>query len=319
MSTEQLRVGAVTGLDFDRRVAAIRRFNRFYTAQIGVLHEGLLKSPFSLAEARVLYELAYRETPTAAELCQDLGLDAGYLSRILRNFAMSGLLEKTPCQTDGRQSLLSLTTEGRAAFAPLDSRSRDEISALLRRLSPSEQTRLVEAMETVERLLGACSAPQVSYILRLHRPGDIGWVIRRHAELYNQEYGWDGSFEALVAEIAAKFIRQFDVARERCWIAEREGETVGSVLVVKQSETVAKLRLLIVDPSARGLGIGRRLVDESIRFSRQVGYRQITLWTNDILTAARRIYEAAGFRLIEEERHRSFGHDLVGQNWLLDL
>jgi DNA-binding MarR family transcriptional regulator/GNAT superfamily N-acetyltransferase len=309
----------VTDLDFAHRVAAIRRFSRFYTAEIGVLQEGLLNSPFSLAEARVLYELAHRETPTASELCQDLGLDAGYLSRILRGFAKSGLIDKTPSRTDGRQHLLSLTAKGRAAFAPLDLRSRDEVGILLRRLSTPEQTRVVDAMETVERLLGTRPVPPVSYVLRPHRPGDLGWVIRRHAELYSEEYGWDGSFEAMVAEIAAKFIRDFDAAREHCWIAERDGETVGSVLLVKQSDTVAKLRLLIVDPAARGLGIGHRLVDECIRFARAAGYRQLTLWTNDILVAARRIYETAGFRLIEEERHHSFGKDLVGQNWLLDL
>ena len=304
--------------DFARRVAAVRRFTRFYTRQIGVLHEGLLDSPFSLAEARVLYELAHRETPTAAELGKDLGLDAGYLSRILRGFAKDGLLARTPSREDGRQSLLALTAKGRKAFAPLDRRSRDEVGAMLADLAPAEQARLIEAMRTVETLLGRETAPP-AYVLRPHRPGDIGWVIHRHAALYAEEYGWDGSFEALVAEIGAKFVREFDARRERCWIAERDGEIVRSVFLVKQSDAVAKLRLLIVEPAARGLGIGHRLVDECIRFARQTGYRQITLWTNDILVAARRIYEAAGFCLVEEERHHSFGHDLVGQYWALDL
>jgi DNA-binding MarR family transcriptional regulator/GNAT superfamily N-acetyltransferase len=303
---------------FARRVEAVRRFTRFYTRQIGVLHEGLLNSPFSLAEARVLYELAHRDMPTAAELGTELGLDAGYLSRILRGFVKNGLLAKTPSERDGRQRFLALTAKGRKAFAPLDRRSRDEVGAMVADLAPAEQARLIEAMRTVETLLGRKTAPP-AYVLRPHRPGDIGWVIHRHAALYAQEYGWDESFEALVAEIGAKFIRDFDIRRERCWIAERDGDIVGSVFLVKQSDTVAKLRLLIVEPAARGLGIGHRLVDECIRFARQAGYRQLTLWTNDILVAARRIYEAAGFRLVLEEKHRSFGHDLVGQNWELDL
>jgi DNA-binding MarR family transcriptional regulator/GNAT superfamily N-acetyltransferase len=304
--------------EFARRVEAVRRFTRFYTRQIGVLHEGLLNSPFSLAEARVLYELAHRDMPTAAELGTELGLDAGYLSRILRGFVKNGLLAKTPSEQDGRQRFLALTAKGRKAFAPLDRRSRDEVGAMVADLAPAEQARLIEAMRTVETLLGRKTAPP-AYVLRPHRPGDIGWVIHRHAALYAQEYGWDESFEALVAEIGAKFIRDFDIRRERCWIAERDGDIVGSVFLVKQSDTVAKLRLLIVEPAARGLGIGHRLVDECIRFARQAGYRQLTLWTNDILVAARRIYEAAGFRLVLEEKHRSFGHDLVGQNWELDL
>lgn len=301
---------------FDQRVEALRRFNRFYTRQIGVLHEGLLNSPFSLAEARVLYELAHRQTPTATELGKDLGLDAGYLSRILRRFAKDGLLVKAASKTDGRQALLSLTAEGRAAFAPLDRRSRGEIGEMLGKLPPREQARLIDAMRTIENSLGEPPAP---YLLRPHRPGDIGWVIHRHAALYAEEYGWDEGFEALVAEIGAKFIRDFDAKRERCWIAEREGDIVGSVFLVKHSASVAKLRLLLVEPAARGLGIGHRLVEECIRFARHIGYRQLTLWTNDILVAARRIYEAAGFRLVQEEKHHSFGHDLVGQNWELDL
>jgi DNA-binding MarR family transcriptional regulator/GNAT superfamily N-acetyltransferase len=303
----------------EQRVEAVRSFNRFYTRQIGVLREGLLESPFSLAEARVLYELAHRSHLTASELGKDLGLDAGYLSRILRGFARRGLLDKTTSKLDGRQSHLALTAQGREAFAPLDTGSRDEIGAMLTTLSPADQTHLIDAMHTVERLLGGRSEPKVPYLLRQHRPGDIGWVIHRHAALYTQEYGWDGSFEALVADIAAKFIRDFDAKRERCWIAEREGEIVGSVFLVAQSQTVVKLRLLLVEPAARGLGIGHRLVDECVRFARDVGYHKLTLWTNDILVAARRIYEAKGFRLVAEEPHHSFGHDLIGQNWELEL
>ena len=301
------------------RIEAVRRFNRFYTKQIGVLHEGLLGSPFSLTEARVLYELNHREKPTAAELSRDLGLDAGYLSRILRGFKNRGLIAKTLSKTDGRQSLLALTTQGRRAFSPLNQRSQDEVKAMLGNLSAAEHHRLIEAMRTIEALLGARSEPKMPYLLRPHQPGDMGWVVHRHGALYAEEYGWDETFEALVAEIAAKFIRNYDRRRERCWIAEREGEIVGSVFLVKQSNAVAKLRLMYVEPKARGLGIGSRLVHECIRFARQVGYRKMTLWTNSVLHAARHIYKKAGFRLVREERHHSFGQDLVGETWELDL
>ncbi len=302
----------------EARVAAVRRFNRFYTQKIGVLNEGLLRSPFSLAEARVLYELAHRERPTAAELCRDLGLDAGYLSRILRGFARRGLIGRVRAAADGRQRLLSLTAKGRAAFAPLDKRSRREIGALLDGLTDDAQARLVGAMRTVEDMLGG-RADTVPYRLRPHRPGDMGWVVHRHGALYAQDYGWDERFEALVAEIVAKFIKNFDATRERCWIAERDGEIVGSVFLVKRSRTVAKLRLLLVEPSARGLGLGGQLVEECLRFARQAGYRKVTLWTNDILHAARHIYERAGFRKVASETHHSFGHDLVGETWELEL
>ncbi|HEY0526553.1 MAG TPA: helix-turn-helix domain-containing GNAT family N-acetyltransferase [Stellaceae bacterium] len=305
--------------DFDRRVAAVRRFNRFYTQKIGVLEEGLLQSEFSLAESRVIYELAQRDRPTAAELAKDLGLDAGYLSRILRSFERRGLVAKEPSETDGRQNLLSLTDAGRDAFAVINARSRDEISALLDALTEPEQQRLLAAMQTIETLLGAQPESRAPYLLRSHQPGDIGWIIHRHGALYAREYYWDETFEALVAEIGAKFIKEFDPKRERCWIAEKDGEIVGSVFVVRQSDEVAKLRLLYVEPQARGLGIGKRLVAECIRFARQAGYRSITLWTNDILSAARRIYEDAGFRLVHQEPHRSFGHDLVSETWELAL
>lgn len=305
--------------DIDHRIAAVRRFNRFYTTRIGVLQEGVLTSPFSLAEARVLYELAHRDRTTAAELGRDLALDPGYLSRILRGFQNSGLLEKAPSESDGRQVLLSLTAAGRAAFAPLDARSHGEIGSMLGGLSDRQQTRLVAAMRRIMQLLDERSSDAAPYLLRPHRPGDMGWIIERHAVRYCADYGWDEQFEALVAEIAAKFIRDFDPKYERCWIAEQRGEPVGSVLLVKQSEVVAQLRLLLVEPTARGLGIGRRLVDGCITFARQTGYRRVKLWTNDILVAARNIYQAAGFRLIEATPHHSFGKDLVGQTWELDL
>jgi DNA-binding MarR family transcriptional regulator/GNAT superfamily N-acetyltransferase len=302
-------------------ISAVRRFNRFYTRRIGVLNEGHLRSPFSLAEVRVLYELSHRENLTAALLGKELGLDAGYLSRILRRFEKQGFVGRTPSAADGRQSHLRLTDAGRETFATLNARSTDEIAAMLAALAPAEQRRLVDAMRTIERLLGAPPEPGTPYLLRPHQPGDIGWVIHRHGALYAQEYGWDERFEALVAEIAAKFIQNLDPRRERCWIAERDGESVGSVFLVRHPDAagVAKLRLLLVEPSARGLGIGTRLVDECVRFARRAGYRTITLWTQSMLHAARHIYEQAGFRLVREEPHQSFGHDLVGETWELEL
>ncbi len=305
--------------DFNQRVAAVRRFNRFYTRQIGLLQKSYLKSQFSLSQVRVLYELAHRERPTATELGRELGLDPGYLSRILRLFEKRGFLKRTPSHADGRQSHLFLTARGQAAFAPLNTRSRDEIGSMLHTLSAPEQARLVESMHAIEGILGAPSERRVPYLLRPHRPGDMGWVVSRHGALYAQEYGWDETFEALVAGIVKKFIEHYDPRKERCWIAEKDGEPVGSVFVVKQSATVAKLRLMLVEPKARGLGIGARLVEECVRFAGQAGYRKITLWTNSVLRAARRIYKEAGFRLVHEERHRSFGHDLVGETWDLKL
>jgi len=302
-----------------QRVAAVRRFNRFYTKQIGLLHEHLLRSPFSLTEARVLYELAHHATTTATELGRELGLDAGYLSRILRRFQQRGLLDRAPSQADARHSLLSLTPHGRQAFAKLNRDSHQDIGAVLRQLAQPEQQRLVAAMHAIEGLLGPGAEHAAPCVLRRHRAGDMGWVIQRHGALYAREYGWGEEFEALVADIVAKFIRHYDRERERCWIAELDGENVGSVFCVKQSEAIAKLRLLLVEPRARGLGIGKRLVQECVRFARKVGYRKLTLWTNDVLHAARRIYEQTGFRLVHEEPHHSFGHDLVGQTWDLDL
>ena len=302
--------------DFDRRVGVVRRFNRFWTRQIGVLREGYLESRFSLTEVRVLFELAHREETTASELGEELGLDAGYLSRLLGGFEKGGLIHKRPSEADGRRSLLRLTEQGLEAFAPLDARSRSDIGAMLGSLTVAEQERLVGAMRTIEGLL---TEEEGSYLLRPHESGDMGWVVHRHGVLYAGEYGWDERFEALVAEIVAKFIREYDPKLERCWMAERDGENVGCVFLVKQSEEIARLRLLLVEPQARGLGIGSRLVEECIRFARRAGYQKITLWTNDVLYAARRIYQGVGFRLVHEEPHHSFGHDLVGQTWELEL
>jgi DNA-binding MarR family transcriptional regulator/GNAT superfamily N-acetyltransferase len=304
---------------FDRCVGAVRRFNRFWTRRIGVLREGYLESPFSLTEVRVLYELAHREETTASELGNELGLDAGYLSRILRGFEERGLIAKKLSETDGRRSLLRLTERGREAFVPLDARAREDVGEMLDDLTVAEQDRLVGAMRTIERLLGARPEPKVPYLLRQHEPGDMGWVVHRHGVLYAREYGWDERFEALVARIVADFVDYYDPAKERCWIAEMDGEIVGCVFVVKASDTVAKLRLLLVEPEARGLGLGTRLVEECIRFARSRGYERLTLWTNSVLDAARHIYEEKGFELVEEEEHHSFGKDLVGQNWELKL
>ena len=298
---------------------AVRRFNRFYTQRMGVLRPRLLDSAFSLTEARVLYELATRAGPSAAELRRDLDLDAGYLSRILRAFEQRGLAARARSPSDGRQSHYRLTAKGRRAFAPLEHSARQQVGALLEGRSAGERQRLLAAMQTIEALLGTKDPADQPYLVRLHRPGDIGWVVQRHGVLYAAEYGWDHTFEGFVAEIAGRFLMKHDPQRERCWIAERNGENVGCVFLVAQSAKVAKLRMLLVEPSARGLGIGRRLVDECIRFAEAAGYRRIMLWTNSVLHAARRIYEEAGFRIVAEERHRSFGHDLVGQTWTLAL
>ncbi|MEZ4863408.1 MAG: helix-turn-helix domain-containing GNAT family N-acetyltransferase [Caldilineaceae bacterium] len=302
-----------------QQIEAVRRFNRFYTKQIGVLHESLLKSQFPLTEARVLYELAHHEQTTATQLGAALGLDAGYLSRILQGFEKKGLLVKEPSPADGRQNLLQLTEAGMAAFAKINNRSRHEIGELLGQLTAGDRARLVEAMQTIETILAAPPEVRAPYLLRPQQPGDMGWVVQQHGLLYAEEYGWDEHFEALVAEIVAKFIQHYDPKYERCWMAELNGEIVGSVFVVRASDTVAKLRLLIVDPKARGLGIGSRLVDECIRFARRTGYQTLTLWTNSVLLAARHIYVKAGFQLVESEPHHSFGHDLVGETWELAL
>ena len=314
--TAQDRTGNV---DILSRIEAVRHFNRFYTKQIGALHEGLLQSPFSLTEARVIYELAHHNAVTATELCHELGLDAGYLSRMIRKFKKQGLVETLPSPTDRRQILLTLSAAGQQEFASINSRSREEISVLLGRLPAAEQTRLVAAMQTIEEILHAEPERRVPYLLRPHQPGDMGWVVHRHGVLYTTEYGWNEQFEALVAEIVAHFLHNFDPKHEACWMAEMDGQIVGSVFVVKQSDNVAKLRMLLVEPRVRGLGIGGRLVEECIRFARQKGYTKLVLWTNSILVGARRIYERAGFVLTESEAHHSFGHDLVGETWELTL
>jgi len=304
---------------FDRRVAAVRRFNRFYTQQIGVLPEGYLGSSLSLTEVRVLFELAHRDRTTASELTKELELDAGYLSRILLSFRKRGLIGRKRSESDARQSFLWLTRKGCNAFEPLDQRAHEQIGTLLNRLPETEQDRLIEAMSRIESLLGPPREQKVPYVLRPPRPGDMGWVVHRHGVLYAQEYGWDEQFEALVASIVARFVQGHDPKRERCWIAERDGEIVGCVFCAKKSKTVAQLRLLLVEPKARGMAIGTRLVGECVQFAGSVGYRKVMLWTNDVLHAARRIYEKADFRLVREEQHHSFGHDLVGQFWELTL
>jgi DNA-binding MarR family transcriptional regulator/GNAT superfamily N-acetyltransferase len=300
-------------------VATVRRFNRFYTQRIGLLNESWLKSPFSLTQARVLYELTRRDKATAAELGRELGLDAGYLSRILRVFEARGLIVKRASKNDGRQNLLSLTARGRKEFAPLEARSNEQVNAMLAGLSALARQRLCEAMRTIEHTLAGDAQPRTPYLLRPARPGDMGWIVSRHGVRYSEEYGWDQQIEALCAEIVAAFVRNYDSERERCWIAEREGENVGSVLLVKDSEEVARLRLLLVEPHARGLGIGARLVDECVRFARTARYRKITLWTHSVLVAARRVYERAGFHLVDRWTHNDFGIDVVGENWELDL
>jgi len=305
--------------EIEQRVAAVRRFNRLYTKTIGVLHEGILSSPFSLTEVRVLYELAHRKGPTATDLLKELGLDAGYLSRILLKFETRGFLSKKRSGNDGRQSHLSLTRGGQKAFASLDTNSREEIVALLGKLSPIEQSRLTAAMQTIEQLFSNERSSSDPYILRTHQPGDMGWIVHRHGVLYAAEYGWDEQFEALVAQVVADFIQHFDPKRERCWIAERYGEILGSVFLVKESKSVGKLRLLLVEPGARGLGIGKRLVNECLRFAQHAGYKKVTLWTNNVLQAARHIYKEAGFRLIHEEPHTKFGQGLIGETWELEF
>jgi DNA-binding MarR family transcriptional regulator/GNAT superfamily N-acetyltransferase len=305
--------------DSDDQISAVRAFNRFYTRKLGVLDQQLLKSPFSLSEARVLYELANRENVAAKEIGIELGLDPGYLSRIIQNFDESGLIIRKPLPSDRRQYRLSLTAKGRQAFAKVDRSSHDDVADMLATLPRGDSRRLIEAMAVIERLLGGPRVSPPPAILRGHRPGDMGWVVQSHGSLYASEYGFDSSFEGLVAEIAAKFLASFDASRERCWIAEIDGAQVGSVFLVRHTDDVAKLRLLLVDPAGRGQGLGQRLVAECLSFARQCGYRKITLWTQSILVAARKIYQDAGFVLVATEPHRSFGQSLIGETWELKL
>lgn len=301
-----------------KQVNAIRAFNRFYTRKIGVL-DGMASSPFSLAEARVLYELANRRQPTATDIRKELGLDAGYMSRMLRDFERREFVTRERCKTDERQRFLSLTSKGRSAFAPLDARSNRDVAAMLEDLSPTERKQLVDSVQTVRRLLGDIAEAKPSYLLRPHQPGDMGWIVHRQAILYADEYGWDGTYEALAAEIVAQFIKNYDPKRERAWVAEKDGERVGAVFVAKGSDQIVRLRLLHVERQARGLGIGKRLVEECIRFARQAGYQKMTLWTQSILHAARHIYKKAGFQVVHEEKHHSFGKDLTAETWELNL
>ncbi|OUL98394.1 MarR family transcriptional regulator [Variovorax sp. JS1663] len=302
-------------------VKAVRRFNRFYTRRIGAL-DPYLGSDMSLTDVRVLYELAHREQAVASEIGKDLGLDGGYLSRILRRFEAQGWLARETHPRDARQSLLRLTEAGHAAFAPLQQKSRDEARALLAPLSAPRQRQLIAAMQQVQALIepeaNAPARPPTA-VLRDPQPGDIGWVVQQHGELYAREYGWNSEFEALVAEIAGEFLRKFQPEWERCWIAELGGERVGAVFLVRKSATVAQLRLLILAPQARGLGLGARLTDECIAFARRKGYRKMVLWTNSCLTAARGIYAARGFKLTKSEAYEGFGQQLVGETWELKL
>jgi DNA-binding MarR family transcriptional regulator/N-acetylglutamate synthase-like GNAT family acetyltransferase len=297
---------------------AIRGFNRFYTRQIGLLEQGLLDSPFTLTEARVLYELAHRQSPTATEIARDLSLDPGYLSRLLKKFERQRHVERGRDADDARQRPLKLTKAGRRVFDGLDHAAGEQVAGMIAQLAPGQVDELLQAMQAVRRLLQADTA-ESPYTLRPLRIGDIGWIIHRQGLLYAEEYGWDVTYEGLVAEILGSFIKQFDPDAENAWVAERNGAIVGSVFLVHESATVAKLRLLYVEPSARGLGIGRRLVEACIAFAREKGYKTLTLWTNDVLVSARRIYQEEGFRLMKEERHHSFGKDLVGQTWELAL
>ena len=305
--------------DCDDRISAVRAFNRFYTRKLGVLDQQLLKSPFSLSEARVLYELAHREDAAAKEIGIELGLDPGYLSRIVQKFDDDGLITRKPLSSDKRQTRLGLTAKGRQAFARLERSTQDDVAAMLAALPPRDAQKLIGAMATIERLLGASPGAAPPATLRDPRPGDMGWVVQSHGSLYASEYGFDSSFEALVGEIAAKFLTSFDASRERCWIADIGGAAVGSVFLVRHSDDIAKLRLLLVDPAGRGQGLGRRLVGECVAFAQACGYRKITLWTQSILIAARKIYQDAGFVLVATEPHRSFGQDLIGETWEREL
>lgn len=304
---------------FEERIDDFRHFSRFFTRRLGVLREGLLHSPYSLAEARILFEISHGDGVTASDLSRDLDLDPGYLSRILADLERKTLVNRFRPEADGRRRVLSLTPAGEDAFGLLDARSREEVGEVLGGLSEGDQNRLIGAMKSVEKILDEDFKYSGPFFLRQHEPGDMGWVIYRHGVLYDREYDWNGRFEALVARIVADFAGDYDPAKERCWIAEMEGERVGCVFLVDAGDEVAKLRLLLVEPKARGLGLGKRLVEECVSFAQDCGYEKLTLWTNSALDAARHVYEEQGFELVEEEGHHSFGQNLVGQNWELDL
>ena len=301
------------------RIEAVRRFSRFYTRRIGVLEETLLHSQFTLPEGRLVYEIANRDQPTAQELCRDLALDPGYVSRMLQGLQRRGCVARRQSVKDRRETKLTLTAKGQRLWGAMNERSRQDIADLLAGLPSARQEKLVAALETIEKLLDEPPEKRAPFTLRPHQPGDMGWIIRRQTQLYATEFGWDGRFEALLADIAGKFIAKFDPNRENCWLAERNGEIAGSVFLVKAGKTTGQLRMLYVEPSARGLGIGQALVQACIDDARAKGYRKLILWTNDILVSARKIYIAAGFQLVKQERHNSFGKKLVGQYWSLDL
>jgi DNA-binding MarR family transcriptional regulator/GNAT superfamily N-acetyltransferase len=306
----------------EARIATVRGFNRFYTRQIGVLRKRFLDSPFSLGEARVLYEIASGRAPTASDVGRALDLDAGYLSRVLRQFEKRGLVQREASASDGRQSHLTLSPRGRQAYAPLERASQRDTGAMLDRLTPADQLRLIAAMTTIQTLLGGepqATATERRYTLRAPKPGDFGWVVQRNAELYAQEYQWTEPFEGVCAQIVADFANKYDPKRERCWIAEMDGENVGCIFLAKETESLARIRLLLVDPKARGLGLGAKLTDETIRFARRAGYKKITLWTHSVLTAARHIYQKAGFKLMRSEKHKSWGRPVVSEHWDLEL
>lgn len=310
--------------DSAETIAAVRRFSRFYTRRIGLLQDGLLGGPLTLPEARLVYEVAQHgpddPPPTARAIGAALDLDPGYLSRLLRSLEERGLVARRPSPADGRQMLLALTEAGQARWREIDDRSRQAVGAMLAGLSDPERRRLVAALREVEALLGPSGVAPAPVVLRPARIGDHGWVVQRHGVLYAREFGWDASFEGMVAEVVAGFLRDHDPAREGGWIVERGGDPLGSVYLMRgPEEAVAKLRLLCVEPEARGLGLGRLLVAEALRFARAARYRRVSLWTNSILVAARALYQDLGFRLVEEAPHRSFGHDLVGETWVLDL
>jgi DNA-binding MarR family transcriptional regulator/GNAT superfamily N-acetyltransferase len=305
-----------------QHIAALRRFNRFYTRQIGVLRRNFLDSPYSLGEARLLYEIASGRGTTASDIARALDLDAGYLSRVLRNFERRGLIRRTASRRDARQSHIALSARGREAFSPLERRSQESAGTMLEKLDAAQQAQLIAAMRTIETLLGgepSDGATGRRYHLHAPRPGDFGWVVRRHAELYGQEYGWTEPFEGLCAQIVADFANKFDRERERCWIAEMDGENVGCIFLAKETPTIARIRLLLVEPKARRLGLGVHLVDECLHFARRAGYTKVTLWTHSVLTAARHIYEKAGFKLTRSERHNSWGKPVVSEHWDLQL
>ncbi|MBI4564820.1 MAG: MarR family transcriptional regulator [Planctomycetes bacterium] len=318
MISSDVATPARTG-ELDPRIGEVRGFNRFYTTQIGLLRKGYLKGSFSLTEVRVLYELGHREKPTATEIGKALDVDGGYLSRILAKFQRRGLIRRRESRTDGRHQLLRLTRKGGDVLADFHDRANAQVRRMLGALSPGDQRRLVMAMNTIKEILGSAGPRRAPFEIRALRIGDLGWIVHRHAVLYAHEHGWNGHFEGVVAGMAADFIKRFDPEREHCWVAERNGEVAGSVLLARKNDEVAQLSLLLVEPYARGRGIGRRLVAESTRFARRAGYKKITLWTSQHQGAARRLYEAAGYRLVHEERQHSFGQDLVGQTWELQL